>query len=105
MPFLRTPKCESKSAVIKGLTMARGEALMMVLLIFAVVVNYNFGNDQTEERVIRAALLLIQALPYAAALLLSLFSVMPDGLRLRWGAEKQALPETLPAGNRLLVGP
>jgi branched-subunit amino acid transport protein AzlD len=48
MPFLRTPKCESKSALIKGLTMARGEALMMVLLFFAVLVNYNFGNDQTE---------------------------------------------------------
>ena len=29
MPFLRTPKCESKSAVVKGLMMARGEALMM----------------------------------------------------------------------------
>jgi cellulose synthase/poly-beta-1,6-N-acetylglucosamine synthase-like glycosyltransferase len=90
MPFLRTPKCEGKSAVVKGLMMARGEALMMVLLLFAVVVNYNFGNDQTEERLIRAALLLIQALPYAAALLLSLFSVMPEGLQLPWGPKKPA---------------
>jgi len=29
-----------------------------------------------------AVLLLIQALPYAASVLLSLFSVMPEGLRL-----------------------
>jgi exo-beta-1,3-glucanase (GH17 family)/cellulose synthase/poly-beta-1,6-N-acetylglucosamine synthase-like glycosyltransferase len=90
MPFLRTPKCESKSAVVKGFTMARSEATMMVLLLFAVVVNYNFGNDQTEERIIRAALLLIQALPYAAGLLLSLLSVMPEGIRLPWTARRPA---------------
>jgi hypothetical protein len=68
--------------------MARSEATMMVLLLFAVVVNYNFGNDQTEERLVRAALLLIQALPYAAGLLLSLLSVMPEGLRLPWGSRR-----------------
>ena len=90
MPFLRTPKCESKSAVVKGFTMARGEALMMLALLFAVVVNYSFGNDQTEERLVRSALLLIQALPYAAGLLLSLLSVMPEGIRLPWAARKPA---------------
>jgi len=86
--------------------MARGEALMMVLLLFAVVVNYNFGNDQTEERMIRAALLLIQALPYAAAFLLSLFSVMPEGLlRLPWGSKKPVRSKIAPAANQLMVGP
>jgi len=105
MPFLRTPKCESKSAVLKGLTMARGEALMMVLLLFAVVVNYNFGNDQTEERLIRSALLLIQSLPYAAALLLSLFSVLPEGLQLPWAERKPARPEVVAASPRLPLGP
>ena len=105
MPFLRTPKCESKSAVLKGITMARGEALMMVLLLFAVVVNYNFGNDQTEERLIRSALLLIQSLPYAAALLLSLFSVLPEGLRLPWAERKPARPEVVAASPRLPLGP
>jgi exo-beta-1,3-glucanase (GH17 family)/cellulose synthase/poly-beta-1,6-N-acetylglucosamine synthase-like glycosyltransferase len=100
MPFLRTPKCESRSAAIKGLMMARSEALMMVLLLFAVVVNYTFGNDQTEERLIRAALLLIQALPYAAALALSLFSVLPEGLRLPWSGKANR-----PQSGRLPVGP
>ena len=104
MPFLRTPKCESKSALVKGFTMARGESLMMVLLLFAVVVNYNFGNDQTEERQIRAALLLIQALPYAAALLLSLCSVIPEGIRLPWKARKPAIPDAASASNRLPLG-
>jgi hypothetical protein len=80
MPFLRTPKCECKSAVIKGLVMARGEAFMMVMLLFATVVNYTFGKDLTEERLIRRGFC-CPALPYAAALL-SLFSVMPEGFRL-----------------------
>jgi hypothetical protein len=79
---------------------------MMVLLLFAVAVNYNFGNDQTEERVIRAALLLIQSLPYAAALLLSLFSVLPEGLRRSWAAERPAsITETMSVSSRLPVGP
>jgi hypothetical protein len=85
--------------------MARGEALMMVLLLFAVVVNFNFGNDQTEERVIRAALLLTQALPYAAALLLSLFSVLPSGFRLPWSSQKPSRSETAPAAQRLSIEP
>jgi len=104
MPFLRTPKCESKRAMVKGLMMARGEALMLVMLLAAVVINYNFGNDQTEERLIRAALLLIQALPYAAALLLSLFSVMPEGLRLPREAQKTAA-EPLLASDRPPTAP
>jgi glycosyltransferase involved in cell wall biosynthesis len=105
MPFLRTPKCESKSAAIKGLLMARGEAVMMVMLLFATVVNYTFGNDQTEERLIRAGLLLIQALPYAAALLLSLSSVLPEGLRLPGVSRKPARPKAAPASGRLPIGP
>jgi hypothetical protein len=105
MPFLRTPKCESKSALVKGFTMARSEALMMVLMLFAVAVNYNFGNDQTEERLVRAALLLIQALPYAAALLLSLFSVLPEGLRLPRAAQKSAAADALPASERSSTTP
>jgi hypothetical protein len=78
---------------------------MMVLLFFAVVVNYNFGNDQTEERLIRSVLLLIQSLPYAAALLLSLFSVLPEGLRLPWAGKKAARPEVAAAASRLPLGP
>jgi hypothetical protein len=106
MPFLRTPKCESESAVIRGLIMARGEALMMALLLFATIINYNFGNDQTEERLIRAGLLLIQTVPYIAALTLSLFSVMPEGLRLPWAAKKPLPPESISASDRPpVVGP
>jgi exo-beta-1,3-glucanase (GH17 family)/glycosyltransferase involved in cell wall biosynthesis len=104
MPFLRTPKCESQSAVIKGLVMARGEAFMMVMLLFATVVNYTFGKDLTEERLVRAGLLLIQALPYAAALLLSLFSVMPQGLRLPGITTKPDRSEGAPVSERLPMG-
>jgi exo-beta-1,3-glucanase (GH17 family)/cellulose synthase/poly-beta-1,6-N-acetylglucosamine synthase-like glycosyltransferase len=102
MPFLRTPKCESKSAVVKSLLMARGEAVMFALLLFAVLVHLNFGQDQTEERLIRAALILIQSLPYAAAIVLSLLSVLPEGLRLPWARRTRA---AAPAAGRIPVGP
>ncbi len=81
-PFLRTPKCERRGAVLKGLMMARGEALMMLGLFAAVAIQLSFGNDQTEERLVWAVLLVIQSLPYAAALILSLFSAMPEGFGL-----------------------
>ena len=97
-PFLRTPKCENKSAVVKGLMMARSEALMMLGLVMAVVIQLNFGKDQTEERLVWAVLLLIQALPYAASVLLSLFSVMPEGLRLP-GLDKASPPQPASASS------
>ena len=78
-PFLRTPKCERLGAVMKGLMMARGEALMMLGLFAAVAIQLSFGNDQTEERLVWAVLLVIQTLPYAVALILTLFIVMPEG--------------------------
>jgi hypothetical protein len=76
-----------------------------VLLLLSVVVHLNFGQDQTEERLIRAAMLLIQSLPYAAALLLSLLSVMPEGLHLPRSTPKAVRPETAPAAGRPPVGP
>jgi exo-beta-1,3-glucanase (GH17 family)/cellulose synthase/poly-beta-1,6-N-acetylglucosamine synthase-like glycosyltransferase len=100
MPFLRTPKCERRSAVIKSVVMARGEAVMLALMLCAVAINLDFGKDQTGEPLVRAALLLIQSLPYAAALLLSLFSVLPKGMRLSWGARSAQRPS-----GRIPVGP
>jgi exo-beta-1,3-glucanase (GH17 family)/cellulose synthase/poly-beta-1,6-N-acetylglucosamine synthase-like glycosyltransferase len=96
-PFLRTPKCESRNAVWKGLAMARGEALMMTGLFAAVAIHLGFGFDQTEEHLVWAVLLLIQSLPYAAALLLSLLSVMPVGLGPAAAGRKRAEQEAKPA--------
>jgi hypothetical protein len=84
--------------VVKGLLMARSEALMMLGLVMAVVIQLNFGKDQTEERLVWAVLLLIQALPYTASVLLSLFSVMPERLRLP-GLDQASPPQPAPASN------
>jgi hypothetical protein len=99
-PFLRTPKCESRGAVMKGLMMARGEALMMLGLFAAVAIQLNFGNDQTEERLVWAVLLVIQSLPYAAALVLSLFSVMPEG----FGFSRSLKPGRRPQPAKMAAG-
>jgi hypothetical protein len=49
--------------------------------------------------------MLIQALPYAAALLLSLFSVLPEGVRLPWASKKGVRPETVSASTRTPIIP
>ncbi|MGD9975053.1 MAG: glycosyltransferase [Desulfatirhabdiaceae bacterium] len=76
-PFLRTPKCENQRAVVQGLRMASEEVLMllgMVLAAFGIV--DKFGSDN-PEMMLWVAALLIQALPYAAAVVTSMVNVAP----------------------------
>jgi exo-beta-1,3-glucanase (GH17 family)/cellulose synthase/poly-beta-1,6-N-acetylglucosamine synthase-like glycosyltransferase len=77
-PFMRTAKCESRSAVLQGLMMARGEAMMGTLLALSAGMLTVFGDLDDTERLTWSVLLLIQSLPYMAALVLSIASVMPD---------------------------
>ena len=75
-PFLRTPKCESRPALIQGFLMAREEAFVLGLLWLAtlmVLISYGF----TPEALVWAVLLLVQSVPYVAALMLSLVNAVP----------------------------
>jgi exo-beta-1,3-glucanase (GH17 family)/cellulose synthase/poly-beta-1,6-N-acetylglucosamine synthase-like glycosyltransferase len=76
-PFLRTPKCENQKAVIQGLRMASEEVLMLIgLLLAAFGITEKFGTDN-PEMMLWVAALLVQALPYAAALYVSMVNVAP----------------------------
>ena len=84
-PFLRTPKCENRQAVIRGLLMAWEEALMLVATILAAVgIVLKFGTDN-PEMMLWVGALAIQALPYLAALYTSMVNVVPTVLpQIRW---------------------
>jgi len=77
-PFLRTPKCEERCAVVRGLLMAREELLILGLLWLAAAgVMARYGTENPDI-VTWALILLVQSTPYLAALCLSLLSVMPN---------------------------
>jgi hypothetical protein len=77
-PFLRTPKCEERCAVVRGMMMAREELIILALLwVAAGAVLARYGTENPDI-VTWALILLVQSTPYLAALCLSLLSVMPN---------------------------
>lgn len=80
-PFLRTPKCEDKPAAIQGVLNAREETTLMLLLWAAAAAVAVVYGDRDRESYVWVAVMLVQSLPYLAALALSMISAVPG---LRW---------------------
>jgi exo-beta-1,3-glucanase (GH17 family)/cellulose synthase/poly-beta-1,6-N-acetylglucosamine synthase-like glycosyltransferase len=77
VPFLRTPKVESKPGLGLGFAMAREEALAMAALwLGAAATLLRFGTASTEVT-LWAVVLMAQSLPYTAALFTSLANALP----------------------------
>ncbi len=76
-PFLRTPKCEDSSAVIRGIVVAWEEFVLFTLLWLgaAVILAGGYNND---EAITWACMLVAQSLPYGAGVFASLMSAMPS---------------------------
>lgn len=79
-PFLRTPKLEDKPAAIRGLLHAREETALMLLLWAAAAAVAVVYGERDREAWVWVAVMLVQSIPYAAALVLSMVSAVP-GLR------------------------
>jgi exo-beta-1,3-glucanase (GH17 family)/cellulose synthase/poly-beta-1,6-N-acetylglucosamine synthase-like glycosyltransferase len=76
-PFLRTPKLEHSLTLLKALASAREETLcMLALWLAATGVFIRHGSD-TMDLLLWIIVLLVQSLPYLAALLMSLVSGLP----------------------------
>jgi len=75
-PFLRTPKCEDHSAVIRGIVVAWEEFVLCTLLWLgaAVILIGGYNND---EAITWAGMLMALSLPYGAGVLASLAAAMP----------------------------
>lgn len=77
LPFFRTPKQAGKQAIVKALQAAREETLLLGALwlaSFSMVVRLGF---ESLDLLVWAIMLLIQGIPYASALLVSIVSALP----------------------------
>jgi hypothetical protein len=76
-PFFRTPKAEDKPAVVRAVLAAREEALILAGLwigALAIAGKYGIGYAETQLWV---AVLMVQSVPYVAALYMSLLNARP----------------------------
>jgi hypothetical protein len=76
-PFLRTPKCENQRAVIKGVLMAWEEMLIFLTFCLSSVAIVSRHGTDNPEILLWIGVMLIQSLPYGAALLTSMINVIP----------------------------
>ncbi|MFA6280274.1 MAG: glycosyltransferase [Bdellovibrionales bacterium] len=75
-PFIRTPKCDDKPAATQVFLMAQEEiGLLLALLIAAFSILYKFETSN-QNAVLWSGMLLVQTLPYWAALITSLINTM-----------------------------
>ncbi|MFM2041637.1 MAG: hypothetical protein RLY86_213 [Pseudomonadota bacterium] len=76
-PFVRTPKCEDQPALVQGFLNAKEETwLMLGCWITAGLVAALLGPDN-RDAYIWSAMLIVQSLPYIAALVVSTLNVLP----------------------------
>jgi hypothetical protein len=96
-PFLRTPKCENAPALVQALKMAKPETILFVLpLIAAIAIVAAYGRDYPDA-IAWAAMLVVQSLPYGAALAQSMIAAAPSFAWLQrilapMGPEPEATP-------------
>jgi hypothetical protein len=77
-PFLRTPKMADKAAFTQGFLMASEESVLMALQwIAAIVVLFPKDNLYDPDVRLWAIMMVVQSMPYLAALVTSLISTLP----------------------------
>jgi cellulose synthase/poly-beta-1,6-N-acetylglucosamine synthase-like glycosyltransferase len=80
-PFLRTPKMENAPALVQGLVMAREEALIL-LATWACAIGVAIAHRMaTWEATLWVVVLLVQSLPYAASVSVSLIAAAQGRVR------------------------
>lgn len=102
-PFLRTPKAENKPALVRGLAMAREETLMMAgLWVAAAAIAIRYGITEAgmwlEDPILWIGVLLVQSLPYIAALYSGIINVLPTNVPVPSTKPAVIAPEPIPAG-------
>jgi hypothetical protein len=102
-PFFRTPKRGSTSGLTRALAAAREETVMMAGLVLSAWAVAYTGTRETAgpDRLAWIVVLLVQSVPYASSLIVSLVSAFP--LPARWlGTRYRPVPG---AGREAQAGP
>ncbi|HEY4133816.1 MAG TPA: glycosyltransferase [Alphaproteobacteria bacterium] len=90
-PFMRTPKCEDRPALIGGLMMAWQEGLLFLgAIVAASATAIAYGRWNTEAN-LWIFMLLIQTIPYASAVAISIVAALP-GYRRSKAVEASVAP-------------
>jgi hypothetical protein len=76
-PFFRTPKQAHKHAVLKALNASREEVLLFFALCLAAFSIISTFGTETLDLLMWSTMLLLQSVPYAAAVIVSIVSASP----------------------------
>ncbi|MCC6469587.1 MAG: glycosyltransferase [Alphaproteobacteria bacterium] len=77
-PFLRTPKCEDAPALVQGIKMASHETVLFAVPLFAAIAVLVLQGQVFPDARAWAAMLIVQCVPYGAALLQSMIAAAPS---------------------------
>ncbi|MEZ0328570.1 MAG: glycosyltransferase [Dissulfuribacterales bacterium] len=84
LPFMRTPKGESTAPLLHGFMVVREELAMFLLLMLGAANIWLVYGTKSFEINAWAVILLIQSIPYLAAIICSLASSMPNAFSFKW---------------------
>lgn len=77
-PFLRTPKMEQSAALLQAIGAALEETIIMLLLWSAAGIVYFYFSLNDLDLMLWFTVLLVQSLPYMAAVIMSVISALPS---------------------------
>ncbi len=98
LPFMRTPKMDERATLGMALGMARGEALLTILLWLAAIVLWTTNGVVDPEARLWSVFMVVQSLPFAAAVLVSVVNALEQMRHERTVFEAAPAPvETGPA--------
>jgi hypothetical protein len=91
-PFFRTPKQAHKQALLKALSAAREETLLLIALWLAAGSIIRTFGTESLDLLMWSVMLLLQSVPYLAALIVSIISALPK-LPSTWIGETGSMSE------------
>ena len=77
-PFLRTPKCQNRPAIVQALAAALEECALLALLLAGAAGTWIMHRWERPESMLWVVCLLVAAVPYASALGMALVNALPS---------------------------
>ena len=96
IPFLRTPKCEDKAAWTAGFMMASEETVLMLSQWFSAALILSVKGWRDFDARMWALVLIVQSIPYLAALTTAMISALPTENVMRWLRRNNKVPPLAP---------